>query len=88
MCALTWCCRYADWAKRRHFNGPVMLGLRKPASPAEEEQQQQPPVVSASTAWRAYPPTEAVRNARGVWAIGERDLLLTADQTLVRIRLP
>jgi hypothetical protein len=46
-----------------------MSGLRKPASPAEEEQQQQqqqPPVVSASTAWRAYPPTEAVRNARGV----------------------
>jgi hypothetical protein len=29
-----------------------------------------------------------LRNARGVWAIGERDLLLTADQTLVRIRLP
>lgn len=29
-----------------------------------------------------------LRNARGVWAVGERDLLLTADQTLVRIRLP
>lgn len=45
-----------------------MSGLRKPASSPDEDhqQQQQPPVVSASTAWRAHPPTEAVRNARGV----------------------
>jgi len=59
-------CRYADWAKRRHFNGPVMAGLRKQTTSLDDQQQQQPPVVSASTAWRAHPPTAAVRAARGV----------------------
>lgn len=58
--------RYADWAKRRHFNGPVMGGLRKQTPTAEEQQEAPPPVVSASTAWRAHPPTAEVRAARGV----------------------
>jgi hypothetical protein len=46
-----------------------MTGLRKQTADADEQQQQQqqqPPVVSASTAWRAYPPTADVRAARGV----------------------
>lgn len=42
-----------------------MSGLRKQTAGADEEQQQ-PPVVSASTAWRAHPPTADVRAARGV----------------------
>lgn len=29
-----------------------------------------------------------LRNARGVWALGENELLLNADQSLLRVRLP
>lgn len=64
-------CRYADWAKRRHFNGPVLTGLRQQAADEQQQhqhqdEQQQPPVVSASTAWRSWPATADVRAARGV----------------------
>ncbi|WIA15535.1 hypothetical protein OEZ85_002169 [Tetradesmus obliquus] len=64
--------RYADWAKRRHFNGPLMAGSsssngRRPDSAAgSSSSSSKPAVASASNAWRAYPCTAAGRAARGV----------------------
>jgi hypothetical protein len=67
-------CRYADWAKRRHFHGPLMAGSsssngRKPdAAPcsSSSSSSSKPAVASASNAWRAYPCTAEARTARGV----------------------
>ncbi|WIA35737.1 hypothetical protein OEZ86_004139 [Tetradesmus obliquus] len=66
--------RYADWAKRRHFNGPLMAGSgssssngRRPDSIAgSSSSSSKPAVASASNAWRAYPCTAADRADRGV----------------------
>uniref|UniRef100_A0A383V7Y9 JmjC domain-containing protein n=1 Tax=Tetradesmus obliquus TaxID=3088 RepID=A0A383V7Y9_TETOB len=65
--------RYADWAKRRHFNGPLMAGSgssssngRRPDSIAGSSSSSKPAVASASNAWRAYPCTAADRADRGV----------------------
>eukprot|EP00878_Enallax_costatus_P010137 GHUV01010582.1.p1 GENE.GHUV01010582.1~~GHUV01010582.1.p1 ORF type:complete len:396 (+),score=145.24 GHUV01010582.1:43-1188(+) len=60
--------RYADWAKRRHFNGPLMAGSRKngTADAAAADPLAPLPIQAASNAWRAYPCTPAARAARGI----------------------
>lgn len=61
-------CRYADWAKRRHFNGPLLAGVKRqpePPSSSSSAASTRPAVATASDAWRLYPCTDAARAARG-----------------------
>lgn len=73
--------RYADWAKRCHFDGPLLTGSQSrrdrergippPLPPAALVAEAAAtagvaPLAAASAAWRTHPADTAVRAARGV----------------------